>query len=171
MERSLRTYLPQAINTVSKETMSPNAESDLCLLAQILLECAVLGRPLPGHNSTSCFFPDAEIVTQLDTIVVSSRYISSDCQLKIPDKEIVILSDEELALLVESKGDFPYFTLSEGKLGRDEATITLQLSWRVSEANQQAGRLYLGGGGMRVRFQMIDGKWQAPAGPIATFMS
>jgi hypothetical protein len=29
----------------------------------------------------------------------------------------------------------------------------------------------LGGGGVRVRFEQVNGEWQAPAGAIATWMS
>jgi len=148
-----------------------NNSQTTCQLLQIMLEVALLGKPYPGQKTASSFFPDIEMVKERDEIVVSDRNIGEGCQVDVPGYRMVVLSDEEINARADASGDFPYFTLTEANVGPDQATLSLQLSYAASEASKQAGKVYLGGGGVRVKFEFHHGEWQAPSGPIATWMA
>ncbi|MFQ5614814.1 MAG: hypothetical protein ACE5H9_22050 [Anaerolineae bacterium] len=151
--------------------MEAEPEPDLCQLLQMMLESALLGKPYPGQSAPGSFFPDAEMVEDLPEIVISRRNLDDPCQIDVPGRRVMILSEDEIATRAASEGDFPYFSLTEATFTAGEATLSLQLSWAVSEASKQAGVLPFGGGGVRVRFEWIAGEWQAPSGPISTWMA
>jgi hypothetical protein len=135
-----------------------------------MLEVILLDKPYPGQTSPTSFFPDIEIVRTMDELVVSDRNLGSTDQIIVPGFYIVVLSDEGISARLSTKGNFPYFSLLEADIDPPEAILSLQLSWAVSEASKQAGVVYLGGGGVRVKFEQIQGKWQAPSGPISIWM-
>ncbi len=143
----------------------------ICHLLQVMLEAILLGKPYPGQKGGTPFFPDIEMVKDLKEIVVSDRYLDEPCKIEVPGYRFLVLSEAEIVERANLEGDFPYFSLTEAETGQDVATISLQLSWAASEASKQAGRLYLSGGGVRVRFEIVDGEWLAPSGPIATWMA
>ncbi|MFB0534359.1 MAG: hypothetical protein ACETWR_05190 [Anaerolineae bacterium] len=151
--------------------LGTETNAELCHLLQIFLECALLGKPYPGQDTPYTFFPDIEIVKHQQEIFVSDRNLGGPCQVEIPGKSIEFLSDEEIQERANAIGDFPYFALTEAEIGQDEATLSLQLAWATSEESKQSGKLMLSGGGVRVRFQCIEGEWQAPMGPMATWMA
>ena len=106
-----------------------------------------------------------------ERIVVSDRNLDAPYQVEIPGKSVEFLSDEVIQRQANVTGDYPYFAFTEVEIGKDEATLSLQLSWAVSEVSQHSGKLFLSGGGVRVRFQRVEGEWLAPSGPIATWMA
>src|SRR3990172_1426383 len=142
--------------------MASNSDKSetICRLLQIMLEVALLGKPYPGQKKGNSFFPDIEMVKERDEIVVSKRNLGESCLIDVPGYRISLISDGEISARAEATGDFPYFTLSEAEVGPDQATLSLQLSYAVSEASQQAGKMYLGGGGVRVKFEFHEGEWQ-----------
>ena len=84
---------------------------------------------------------------------------------------ITILTESEITARANAMGDFPYFTLTEADLSQNVATLSLQLSYAVSEESEKTGMRYLSGGGVRVKFECIRGKWKAPEGQISTWMA
>ncbi|MGD2159225.1 MAG: hypothetical protein PVG32_20280 [Anaerolineales bacterium] len=147
--------------------METESERLICHLLQAMLEVALLDKPYPGQKTLSSFFPDIEMVKDLSEIVVSSRNLGDSCHFDVPGYNITVLSDDEIAARARSTKDFPYFMLTEARISPDNATLSLQLSWAVG----QADKLHLGGGGVRVKFERINGEWQAPSGPIATWIA
>jgi len=151
--------------------LGTGAKGDLCHLLQTLLECALLGSPYPGQDAAYTVFPDVEMVAHRQDIAVSDRNLGGPCPVEIPGKSLEFLSDEEIQERADAIGDFPYFAFTEVEIGDEEATLSLQLTWAMSEESRQSGKLFMSGGGTRVRFQRIEGEWQAPMGPIATWMA
>jgi hypothetical protein len=149
----------------------PENSPVICQLAQAVLAAALLGKPYPGQKTQPAPFPDIESVRGQEEIVISNRRLEATCSLTVPGYRVAVLSEDEIGRRANAQGDFPYFSLTEANIGPDQATLALQLSYAASEASQRAGRLYLGGGGVRVRFERIEGEWQAPSGPIATWMA
>ena len=152
-------------------SIQDKSSSIICQLLRIMLEAALLARPYPGQKTPVSLFPDIEMVKELDEIVVSKRNLGQGCRIDIPGYRIVLRTDEEIAAQANASADFPYFTLTEADIRPDQATLSLQLSYAVGEMSKRAGKMYLGGGGVRVKFELIQGEWQAPAGSIATWMS
>ena len=146
-------------------------EQVLCHLIQAMLDAALHGKAYPGQKTPVALFPDIEIVKDLDEIVISDRNLGAACQLLVRGYQIIVLSDDEITARASSKGDFPYFTLTETEIHENEALLSLRLSWAISEESKKAGKMYLGGGGTRVRFEQKNGEWLAPSGPIATWMA
>lgn len=151
--------------------MGANSGKLICHLLQLILEAVLTGNPYPGQKAGTSFFPDIDIVKGNDEIVLSNRNLDDSCQVTVPGYSFVILSDDAIAERADSTGDFPFFTVTEADFGSDDATISLQLSWAVSEKNKKAGKLYLGGGGVHIKFERINGDWQAPSGPSSTWMA
>jgi hypothetical protein len=143
----------------------------ICDLLQTILEVALLGKPYPGQKAGTSFFPDIEIVKEIDEIVVSNRYLDDSCQIVVPGFRIKVLSDDAIVDRASSTGDFPFFSLTEAEVGTDEAVLSLQLTWAVSEESKRAGKLYLGGGGIHIKFERINGEWQTQSGPSSTWMA
>ena len=136
-----------------------------------MLDAVLHGKPYPGQKTPVRLFPDIEIIKDLKEIVISDWNLAASCQLLVPGYQIIVLSDNEIAERAASQGDFPYFVLPEVGVNEDEAFLSLQLTWAISEESKKAGKVYLGGGGTRVRFEHLNGEWLALSGPIATWMS
>jgi len=56
-------------------------------------------------------------------------------------------------------------------LGPNGGGKTTLLRMLVNQEPKDSGKLFLSGGGVRVRFQRVEGEWQAPTGPMATWMA
>lgn len=140
-------------------------------LLEIMLQVALLGKPYPGQRKQKSFFPDVELVKNRDEIIVSNQHLETHCELHVPGFKVTILTKNEIAERANAMGDFPYFSLTEAELSQDAATLSLQLSYAVSKATEETGMRYLSGGGVRVRFKCIRGKWKAPEGQISTWMA
>lgn len=151
--------------------MATEADRHLCHLVQVFLRSVLLNVPYPGQQTPYTPFPDIELVQPRREIVVSERNVGSLCPVDVPGVRITFLSDSQIQQRADAEGDLPYFTFSEAAIGEDKATLTLQLTWAASGESQRSGKLYLSGGGVRVRFQRVSGTWQAPSGPMATWMA
>ena len=151
--------------------MSADQYKLVCQLLEIMLQVALLGKPYPGQRKRTSFFPDIELVKDQDEIFISNLHLESSYQIHVPGFLIPILTENEIIERANEIGDFPYFTLTEADLSQDAAILSLQLTYAVSKATEEAGMRYLSGGGVRVRFRYIKGKWQAPEGQISTWMA
>lgn len=147
-----------------------SVETTTCQLVCMMLETALLGKPYPGQVQGTTFFPDIEWVVDREEIVISNRFLGNDVDPEIPNYKIQVLTDDQLNAQA-AVGGFPYFSLTEAAIGTAEATLSLELRWMAGTSGSDQVEYQLGGGGVRVRFEQVNGEWQAPAGPIATWMS
>lgn len=140
-------------------------------LLSTMLDVALNSSPYPGQNAKQTFFPDIEVIKQQEEIVLSDQNLSPHCTLDIPGYRICVIPQVEIPNRASKLGDFPYLALTEVAWSGYSVVLSLQLKWAISEASAQSGKFYFGGGGVRVKFNLEDGKWVAPSGPMATWMS
>jgi len=150
--------------------MDMGNETTTCHLLRLILETALLGKPYPGQVEGTTFFPDIEWVVERQEIILSDHFITPEFDPGIPNYAYKILADDQLDAQAAAAG-FPYLSLTEAAIGAEEATLSLELRWMAGEPEADQVGFQLGGGGVRVRFEQVDGEWQAPAGAIATWMS
>lgn len=129
---------------------------DVRALYQIMLEWAVLNKPLPGQ-SAAVVFPDHNLIKDDPVIWISSENLSSGVKFSLPNKQIQVLPEEELQKIADEEGDFLAFCFSELKTFEEFAELGLELRWFLSQSSQLAP---LSGGGTRIRFRWQDGEWK-----------
>jgi hypothetical protein len=148
---------------IDKAAANPKgAEKDANLLYQIMLEWAVLNKPLPGQTEEIAF-PDRGLIQDTPVIYVSTDNLPSDVRLSLPDKTIQVLPEEELQKIADQERQFPAFRFTELKAAEDAAELGLDLVWFVPEKAQV---FPLSGGGVQMRFRWQEGSWKFEKPPI-----
>jgi hypothetical protein len=148
-----------------------NQKHILCEILEILLDSVLKGKPFPGQDATNSFFPDIEILKDVDPVVISDQHLGGRCQIDIPGKNFLVLSNPDIEARADMEGDFPYFVISQATVSESEVTISLQLKWAMSEASRKVGIVQLSGGGIQIQFKHEEGQWLAPDGPRSVWMT
>jgi len=139
-------------------------------LVTLLLESVLKGQPYPGQTAQTSSFPDIEVVRGRDEILVSTENLEKGSRIEVPGANIRLLPREQIFERAASE-PLPFFSVTNVKLGEDQATLSLQLSWAKPHTGEIGEARSLGGGGVRVRFVKTEAGWQAPDGPLATWIS
>lgn len=136
--------------------------SDTRPLYQMLLEWAVLDNPLPAQTG-ELHFPDRQLLLDRQAIRLSTENLPKGLALSLPGKALERLDPRQLQDLAEKDGSLPALQFGELKTVEGDTELGVDLVWFVPRASAQVP---LSGGGVRLRFQWLEGGWRLAKGPV-----
>ncbi|GAB6156607.1 hypothetical protein JCM17380_53610 [Desulfosporosinus burensis] len=102
--------------------------------------------------------PDIYNMNPNENIILSSENIAPEVVPQLEVANIVILSPESIQERANKEGDFQYLRFSTLNNHFFQATVSLQNSWATA-VNSNSKNVYLSGGGIKIWFFNILGKW------------
>ncbi len=144
------------LSSAPQPGIAGTVQKDVKALYQLMLEWAVLAKPLPGQSARIAF-PDHHLIKDASLIRVSSKNLPPEVHLSLPHRQIQVLAEETLEQMADEVGEFPAFHFSEVKIFEEFAELGLELRWFLSKSSQVVP---LSGGGVRIRFRWQGGQWR-----------
>ncbi len=131
-------------------------QADVRPLYQLMLEWAVLAKPLPGGVG-QVVFPDRYLIKDTSLIRVSSENLPPGLRLTLPSRQIQILPEKKLKQIAAEAGKFPALFFSKVKTFEAFAELGVELRWYLGKPSRTVP---LSGGGVRIRFRWKGGTWK-----------
>jgi hypothetical protein len=128
------------------------------VLRQVMLNWAILGQAPAGIDAA---FPDGHMLSSYRTIVIQDDGSAVNHELQLADHQIAVLGEESVRARANAEGDYLFLRFEHVQVESDEATLRLSLTWALSKATRDTGRLPSNGGGAEVLFRRQDGVWVA----------
>lgn len=100
--------------------------------------------------------PDYSLIKDKKSIIISSELIDSNHLPVLSDIKLIVLSPTEIKEKANKEGDFLYLKFRKIDINNLNAQLTLDNTWAVSDNSKID---YLSGGGMKIRFYNLFGKW------------
>lgn len=100
--------------------------------------------------------PDYSLIKDKKNIIISSELIDSNHLPVLSDIKLIVLSPTEIKEKANKEGDFLYLKFRKIDINNLNAQLTLDNTWAVSDNSKID---YLSGGGMKIRFYNLFGKW------------
>lgn len=143
-------------DTSGQPTGPGDRAKDTPALYQLVLEWAVLNKPLPGQTA-DLPFPDRNLLQDRQTVRLSQSGLPRGITLSLPDMGVQVLSENELQKQAEQSGRFPALRFGELVVSGDEVELELEMVWFVPKRSRE---LPLSGGGVTLRLHWQDGAWR-----------
>jgi hypothetical protein len=124
-------------------------------LQETLLRAVLSRGSLPGGRRP-VEFPDLSFVLRQPTVLLSNENLARSVSLEGSPVPVRVLSQEAIVEEARERGDTAYLRFQPAQQEGDAVIVTLEA--RI--APQDPGVHALGLGGVQVRFQQVDGRWE-----------
>ena len=121
-------------------------EEDKVAIIRLTLERALIDKEIP----------DYELIKDNENIILSTANIDANLVVEIPGTNLILLTPDKIQEKADREGDFLYLRFEPIEMKDSEVIVSLSNNWAVSKDSEN---LYLSGGGFRIEYQKIDGKW------------
>lgn len=130
-------------------------------LQEMLLKAVLLVQRLPGCNQP-IIFPDLSFILNQPTIVLINENLAGTVSIEESPKPVCILSQEALLQEASTQGDINYLRFQTPIVEDNAVRLTLEAKIAPRDPEQRT----LGLGGIQVKFQEVEGQWEAADEPI-----
>ncbi|MSQ12718.1 MAG: hypothetical protein EXR47_00960 [Dehalococcoidia bacterium] len=110
--------------TSSQQAGNGDGAKDPPALYQLVLEWAVLNKPLPSQTA-DLPFPNRNLLQDRQTVRLSQSGLPRGVTLSLPDRDVQVLSEDELQKQAERSGRFPARRFGELVVSGDEVELEL----------------------------------------------
>jgi len=121
-------------------------EEDKAAIIRLTLERALIDKEIP----------DYDLIKDKENIVLSTENIDSNLVPKMQGINLILLASDGIQEKADREGDFLYLHFGPMEIKNSEVIVSLSNIWAVSK---DSPNIYLSGGGFRIEYQKIAGKW------------